>query len=390
VAVHWLWTKPSPVNPIPAANVAPREFALVAPGRNPPAPTTTAHVSNRFEWAKIESTEWAELMAHLRAVGCPEKTIRDVVGARARRALERLARSAPQKLPFWAGGSRRARADRAAERIAGAAREQIYRRAEQAVGRDTLLDDGKLEEDFVEQALARFITGPMPEETFWRLAAACARDTARRNELQAHNLGVWLAEDDRVLERIRAQYQSEVAAVLSPAQLEEFRARAAMLKGDGEVLFEATDLTATDARQIALRVAQFKEIPTLKDWFAGPDPNAEQQAELQAEVREYLGAARFAQFERAADDDFKSLFTVVRNQNLPADAAVAAYEIRRLTVQEITRLRDDPSLTDVQREERLAQVQESAAVAVVQALGTRAIQEYLARGGSWLTNVNGL
>jgi hypothetical protein len=359
-------------------------------GSNPASPTTATYATNRFNWATVESSDWEQLAANLRAAGCPEKTIRDVVVGRARRALDRLSRNKAPTLPFWTGGMRRARANREAERAAAQVRQEIIARVQRVVGQDGFTEDGKMMEDFLEQAIARFVSGPMPEETFLRLTASLARDEARQNELSTRCQGIWLAEDDLEQKKNRAQFQRDLATVLSPAELEEFRARTVMMKLGDQVEFEATDLKPAEVRQIALITSRYKADLSLDGWFSNGEMTEEQEAQLQAAVRAYLGETRSVQYERAADGEFKSLFELGRDNNLPPEAAVKAFEIRKLAQQEVTRLRDDRSLSDAVRGSRLAQVQDATSVAVLQELGASACLQYLQHSGSWVTNVNGL
>ena len=73
-------------------------------------------------------------------------------------------------------------------------------------------------------------------------------------------------------------------------------------------------------RQLALITAR---LPDPKNTILGADLGSDPQtaAKLKEAQRQFLGEARFAQFERAADDDFKSLFELGRENHLPREAA---------------------------------------------------------------------
>ena len=118
--------------------------------------------------------------------------------------------------------------------------------------------------------------------------------------------------------------------------------------------------------------------------------SAEQEAQLAADLSRRFGAARYAQIERAVDNDFKALFDLGRDSNLPSAAAVDAFERRRFTVREVAALRTDPSLSEDERQQRLASLQSETQAAIRQVLGAEAAERYLQQGGSWVTNVNGL
>lgn len=371
---------------IPETITAPTAASLLFPS-NPPA--TTTFVTNRFGWNVVEAEDLEQLATNLRAIGCPEKTVRDVVGARARRGLDRLARSAEPKLPFWTAGLRRAQAQRDAERAVAAARAKLLTSVEWALGRDVFLEDGRLTEDFVEQALLRFLSGPMAEEKFSRLAGLLVRQKAQLEGVRARTHGVLLAEDEAALKSLGRQFHEELAALLLPTELEEFTARPRMVNLGGKVHYETTDLSPADIRAIALIRARFDE-PAAGEWFEGGSLTDQQEAQAALAVREFLGESRYAQLERAADGAFKTLVELGRDNNLPPVAAMQAFEVCQVTAQEVARLREDHSLSDAERQHQLASVQTQAQTSVLKVLGAEACAQYLSRGGAWLTNFSEL
>ena len=44
-----------------------------------PAPVVTVVSTNSFHWGQLETSDYREFIARLRAIGCPEQTIRDLV-----------------------------------------------------------------------------------------------------------------------------------------------------------------------------------------------------------------------------------------------------------------------------------------------------------------------
>ena len=156
-----------------------------------------------------------------------------------------------------------------------------------------------------------------------------------------------------------------------------------------DVRFEATDLTLAEIRQVALMRGRLN-FAKLDGWFDGQRLSDEQEAQFTSDLRQFLGAARYAQVERATDDDFKRLFDLSRDNQLPRETALQAFELRQLTAREVAALRADPALATAERQQRLAAVQAETQAAMLQLLGATAWQAYLQHGGSWLTNVSGL
>lgn len=383
-----------PASPRPRESAASSAETMTAPVvpslpavSNPPA--SVPSVTNRFRWSAVEADDLEQFAMNLRAIGCPEKTVRDVVVARTRRRLDHLSRSAEPKLSFWTAGLRRAHAQSDAERAVAAGRATLLASVERALGRDVFIEDGKLMEDFVEQALVRFLSGPMAEEKFLRLAGLLGRQQAQRDAIHKRTRGVLLEDDELALKALRRQFNQELATVLLPAELEEFTARPRMVKLGEKAHFEATDLSSAEIRAIALIRARFDD-PVTGEWFEGDSLTDEQEAQAAPAIREFLGESRYAQVERAGNADFRRLFDLGQEQELPRIAAVQAFEMRQLTAQEVVRLRADKSLSDAERQQQLALVQSQAQEGVLKALGAAACAQYLNQGGAWLTNVSGL
>ena len=361
--------------------------ASVAAPTNSPAQVT--FVTNHFVWSKVEAADFEQLAVNLRAIGCPEKTVRDVVFARARRALQQASRSAGPKLAFWTIGSRRSRAKREVEREVAAARAKILASVERAVGRGVFNENTKWMEDFVEQAIVRFLSGPMSEEKFSRLAVLLTRQEARCDEVRARSQGVWLEEDEAALQSLGRRFHQELEEVLGQVELEEFTSRLAMQKLAEQIRFEATDLSLAEIREVALIRARFDD-PTTHEWFNGDSLTDQQEGQFKKAVQEFLGESRCAQVERARDADFKALFELGRDNHLQQVAAVNAFELRQLTQQEVVRLREDNDLPEADRQQRVAQMQTHVQECVLKVLGTTAFAQYLSQGGGWLTNISGL
>src|ERR1035441_5117437 len=178
------------------------------------SPATVTYTTNHFAWSRVEEQDFEQLAINLRAIGCPEKTVRDIVLARGRRALEQVSREAEPKVSFWTAGLRRTHAKQEAERQARLSREQIIARLERAVGPDMFLEDPKLMDQFESQAILRFMIGPVPEETFVKVAAKLAWFSKRREALDSRARGVWLDTDEAELAQLRARYRRELAALL--------------------------------------------------------------------------------------------------------------------------------------------------------------------------------
>ncbi|PWU21014.1 MAG: hypothetical protein C5B50_02740 [Verrucomicrobia bacterium] len=349
---------------------------------------TAIFAANQFDWSQIESDDFETLAVRLRGAGCPERTIRDLVMSRAARAHQRLNHEGPHA-PFWAAGLQKQRAEEAQDRSREAARAKIRVAVKRAVGLDLSESDSKEMEDLDNQALTRFILGPMPERKFEKLTAMMQRYKGLDEEISERSGGVLLDEDIARSQQLRAQFTREAAALLTPQEYEEFSGRCVMIDGKPDVKWEATDFTPAEVRQIALIRARF-ETPAADMFQSWHQREGQDNEAIRVAIRAYLGEGRAVEFDRATDSDFQRLWDLGKEQRLAGDAATKAYEIRQLTAQEAGQLREETSLTAEQSQQQLQQIQAASQEELLQVLGATALQQYLQRGGEWVTNISKL
>ena len=147
------------------------------------ASTPAICVTNRFHWRMIETTNYEEYVANLRAVGCPEKTIRDIILADVEKHYAARRRAAGVNDSFWLAGNRRRAAERAREKELGALKQEQAALIRRSLGIEWYADSDHMFDSFEDQALIRFILGPMPEETLQRVVHLFEeiRSSERRN-----------------------------------------------------------------------------------------------------------------------------------------------------------------------------------------------------------------
>ena len=182
--------------------------------------------------------------------------------------------------------------------------------------------------------------------------------------------------------------RQELASALAPAQQEELLARGSAIEFFNHTELAGVELTAAEARQIALAWAAAGG--RLFNW---PDDETDEEKsangeKFQAAVRTLLGEKRYADFERAQDREFRTLYDLGKDHGLSQAVAGQVYEIRKLTRDEVQRLRQDPALDEAARQQRLDEMQTAVQQEILSALGSGVCQEYLQRGGAWVTNIN--
>lgn len=391
----WLWSRSQQrptvaVDENDAATVAATpERVAASSSTETNQPAAAIFSTNRFGWSQIETNDFAQLAANLRAIGCPEATVRELILARAQRALARVDRATMPKLAFWTGGLRRTRAKKSWDQEAAKRREQIVASVERAIGPNTFVEDNKMLSDFTGQAIARFMLGPMSEDKFLKLSTEISRYDTEKNKARYREDGIYLDDDEAALKAQQGKLRQSLKSFLSPSEFEEMTARLGMMRLADSVAFAATTLSSREVREVALIQSRIND-SLGEGLFSERSMNDEETAQFKSELHRYLGDAKFAQFERATDNDFKAIFEVTLETDLTPDVAVKAYDIRKSVLDEVKRLRADTSLSDADREQQLSRIQAETEGAMQKVLGEQALGAYLNRGGAWLTNVGGL
>src|SRR5260221_3976883 len=118
-------------------------------------------VTNRFHWRLVESDDYEKYINNLRAIGCPETTIRDIIVADVKK-LYAAKCAEPPRCGFWACVRNREAADRAAEQQRQALASELCATLVHLLGDcPPLPHEGR--DDLIELAIMRFMLGPLPD-----------------------------------------------------------------------------------------------------------------------------------------------------------------------------------------------------------------------------------
>lgn len=346
-------------------------------------------VTNAFHWRVLETTNYDEFVANLRAVGCPERTIRDILFADAERRYAEAEVTSTESLPFWLAGRALAEANRRSATNRSTAQAAIVTDLKRLFGVDWSPDEGELR-DMKVQALSRLVVGPVSDDEHERVWRWFMVSTQLRQSFRQARQNLLLETDHVAWDRIVAERKIQLGQILNPAALEEFQARTALLEEifDAKLLHvEDLELTPAELRRVCL--AKIRHVGWLDDLFEQNRPAADEAAEAKkvafaAALQPELSAAHYEEFLRVQDDAYRDILSTTRDQELPRRTAQKVYEVRQLAQSEFNRLRAAPD-------------QEEAAAAVValqlttqdsirKIMGAEAFQAYTRRHGQWVTN----
>ena len=337
----------------------------IAEETNPIIKTNVVLRHQFISWSHVESPDYATYIANLRSIGCPEQTIRDIIIADVnalfakRRATEILT---PQQ-EWWRSEPSPQVVKLAADKYLALDKE---RRAllTRLLGPDWEGGDlaGLPRPTRPGVVLDGPILGTLATDTKESVAniSADAQDRMTAYIQQMHDAGK--EPDPAELQRMRQDTRNQLAAVLNPAQLEEYLLRYSQTANDlraqlgtmkyfnatpdeFRALFRADDsftqqILALGTGNDAITVAQRNSLVQQRD-------NA---------LRLALGPARFQQYQKLQDPLYQqAMATAIQNGD--PNTADAIYGINLAAQSEQSTIQTNANLTDAQKTVALKQLE---------------------------------
>ena len=265
---------------------------------NPPVPVSeppTVYATNRFHWRAMECEDFERFVTNLRSVGCPEKTLGDIVRADVQKLYELKTAAVSPSGGFWTSGVERERAEQAA------AQEVRRLEVEQAELLAKLLGPANAFrswdfEDSTELAVMLFLLGPVPEPLPERVLGELAQGEDRVQQAGEEYRHLPVAAEERRVEQLRQECLANVRRLLTDSQYREFMHRLAALAMIDNYL---NDFRPTSAELRGLAAIYFDafgvgDMVPVKLFNSGKRDNAQDRL-FRDRARVFLGEARYAQ-----------------------------------------------------------------------------------------------
>lgn len=347
-------------------------------------------ITNEVRWAQLESEDYPTYIARLRAAGCPEQTVRDIIIADLDKVLAPEIQSAQgrrKELAYWHSEEEEVAND--VDRREVMRREREIARRKQQIIRELLNIDLARErmqlngrEDYLERRLS-FLPGERRSEVRDVLERYdTAEQQLRERELEE---GEVPSQEERTrLRQMREQREAELGRLLSPTERQQFdlwlspTANAVRHSLYGMQASEAEFLAVYQARKAFEDRWQGREAD-----LVNPATQAEQEqerAQMETRLRQELGEQRYAEYKRGEDEDYHRLHALATRFKLPKDKAAEAYAYKQVALSYRARVLGDTQLEGRQRQDALQAINEETEKALRELLGDRAYR-YLIRSG---------
>jgi hypothetical protein len=339
------------------------------------------------QWDRIRSTDYAAYARNLRALGCPEASIIDlIVGEVTAQFSERL-RAEVQRTPyrFWEAASLTSAAEQSRQQQLRARLERERRELLQQV-----LGPGAL------QAMAKYrlwndadpdaeLLAFLPEGKREQLNAIHRKYSAGAPQNVASMSEAALQRAAADLARQRA----EIAGLLSVQELEELDLRKS----------ETAERLRQELRGFAASEAEFRQLFRVRSAYETTlaantdvrDPNVlevriEAERRFAEEARAALGEQRYGEYQRARDQDYQNALQLTQFYSLPDDVATRVYELKRDVDARAGAITENAALSEARRRELLAQIQTDTERTLQSLFGREVLAEYRRNNRWWIWN----
>ncbi len=349
----------------------------------------------RPPWALLESEDYFQYAANLRAIGCPEKTLRDILVADVERNFEeqRKAIENDPDVPFWLNADQREAMEH--ERLLKGLEieQQQWELLRKLFGYDInqeALDSFR--KSGLGEAIGRVLLGFLPQETVLRLAAVVERRQWMVKAIDLVTYGILLPEDFEKRRQIRDQLERELGVLIGPAAVEELQLRLLVASSESKLPHRGRGVQVSGPEMRALckvlvaggdfysTILNLDEGPSLGDW----DERLSRDVEIR--IAQLLGKDRFADFTRARDERFRQIYSFTSDNNLPKEAAIRAFEERLNAEDDFAKIRNDSTLTEEQRVTLLVAVRARAQAVINRNFGDELSATFAKSLGQWFPN----
>jgi hypothetical protein len=362
-------------NTTPVNSLTNRTVRAFAPAQKAeiPAATRPREVLETFHWSQLESEDYRVYTANLRELSCPEATVRDIVIADVNemfyRRVNDLVGSVQNR--FWELMTKPKELQQLVD-------EKWKELKELDAERTLLLQEllGKFERTSARQESAnlesrelsrQFVDFLVPEKADEYLKLE-QRFAVARDAFHSRQPPISQNELQTQLKQLQEQQDHELAELLSPDELEEYRLRKS---GFADLRHKLSGFQATGE--------ELRELARIENDMDGTQP-----AERRERMKEFLGADRFAQFERAQSPQYQEIYQVGDRFGLSNAEIADAYEMRKVAEGSARQLRSDQHVSLQNRMAALKVIQEETTRALTDVLGPEAYNTYRSRSGQWL------
>ncbi len=349
-----------------------------------------------LSWRALESTNYFVFIENLRAFSCPEETIRDIIITDVAKVYGRLRGQQRARYPapkFW----------QTFDPLGGAAEPVELQQKLRALDREQRQLIRELLGVELRWELAKYSGEAESQERNYSFLSSDKQAQVRamsehfdelEQDLYVQSRGWMLDGDMEALRQLQRQRREELASLLSSEELEEYELRFSETSNNMRSQMSGFQPNEEEFRRI-FRLQQtfdkdFEQAYDMRDEDAQEaKARGQEQAQgvLASEIQKVLGPARFAEYQRAQDGDYRTLLQLGERLAMPVDVANNVYNMKQAAERVKYQVESNPNLTDEQRAQIVAALARETERSVQKSMGNPAYKVYQDNGGHWLGNL---
>jgi len=269
----------------------PATRAVVSAKPAGPAPSKAATPKAALPWSLIESTDYRQYIANLRAVECPDWLVRDIVVADIDDLYEQKTKTDPVYFSPWQGEAERSKASRSRAANLMAVRREKRALVKALLGYEW---DNHANELWKQDVLTSLTMGFLPDEKVAEVLGLKEEYTAAAQNIREDAKFILIDNDRAQLGDVYEELERDLSQSLTPADLDELQLRAQkdfLLASD--IHFDGVAISQQELRDIVRMSKQFKDMALNEFVPDHPLPEAEETRRLGAfdeQVQTILGS----------------------------------------------------------------------------------------------------
>ena len=354
----------------------------VSPGPNVQAKVDTNAPRTRlvvrrqgFTWSEVESADFPTYIKNLRSIGCPERTIRDIIVAEVNELFaERVTKelNLPEQ-KWWLPDPDMDALQSGMDQLRALETEKTQLLTQ------LLGPDWNSQKATLASSTIRF-DGPVLSKLSTEARTSVERIEANSRRLQsevqerARQEGRPISAQE--LARIRQDTRRELAAVLDPAQMEEYLLRYSQTADEMREQLRGFGADADEFRRLFRARNEFDQLLAgLGDDAASLNRRAELTRLRDDAVRQAVGAERFALYQASQSPLFRQAQEQAEQRGASPEKVLPIFRVNQAVEEEIARIQGDQTISEDQRRIALVTVQQQQRNSIERILGNQPAEE---------------
>ncbi|MGA2030071.1 MAG: hypothetical protein ABSG87_08370 [Verrucomicrobiota bacterium] len=395
-----LSVKKSPL-PAPTPVAATPVPAMIAQSPPPVEDATTPGLP--FQWSQIASEDLKIYRDNLRAIGCPELTVREIIRAVINEDSSARRRDILTSFQdhYW---------DMVLNRELG--KRQLLPQTEWglaltslAAERQQLISDVLGRDALTTEAERQAQQADWEQKYSWLSPEKRAQMIELEEKYRQH-LDEWTAtlasradgtptsEDEDNLQKLKQEFEKSEKQLLTPEELGELHLRESDV-ADWAANLPGFNPSEDEWRSLTELRSQFEESQNaLADSDLSDEQRAVQQNELQSNfdnsIQGALDPDRFVQYQLANNDQYQALHNVTQRYGLPDSVAAQGLNVQQTAQAQADQVRANSNLSPEDQQSALNAIQHETEQTMGQILGANVLSTYKEYGGDWITGLSQL